>query len=323
VKAALTSSDLRPRIPYLDAEELQQTLTLLEAVDALERAFATRPLPSSPVRSHYEAERGELLLMPAWGELGLGVKLITLEPTNVTRGMPLIHGVFVLFARDTKAPVATMDGAALTSLRTAAVSALGARHLAREDARSLLIFGAGTQARAHLEAMLEVRDLTSLVVVDPATERAEALAALGAGRGLSARVGSADDVPGADIICCCTTSREPVVRGALLSPGTHIAAMGAYRPDMREVDAEALRRSSVLVETRDAALAEAGDLLIPIADGEWSADLIAGELADVVSGSAARAGAEQITILKTVGLASEDLVVAQAAVQKLRLHETA
>jgi ornithine cyclodeaminase len=323
VKAALTSSDLRPRIPYLDAEELQQTLTLLEAVDALERAFATRPLPSSPVRSHYEAERGELLLMPAWGELGLGVKLITLEPTNVTRGMPLIHGVFVLFARDTKAPVATMDGAALTSLRTAAVSALGARHLAREDARSLLIFGAGTQARAHLEAMLEVRDLTSLVVVDPATERAEALAALGAGRGLSARVGSPDDVPGADIICCCTTSREPVVRGALLSPGTHIAAMGAYRPDMREVDAEALRRSSVLVETRDAALAEAGDLLIPIADGEWSADLIAGELADVVSGSAARAGAEQITILKTVGLASEDLVVAQAAVQKLRLHETA
>jgi ornithine cyclodeaminase len=216
-----------------------------------------------------------------------------------------------------------MDGAALTSLRTAAVSALGARHLARPDARSLLIFGAGVQARAHLEAMLAVRDLTSLVVVDPATERAEALAAFGAELGLSARVGSGEDVPGADLICCCTTTLEPVVRGALLSPGTHIAAMGAYRPDMRELDAEALRRSSVLVETRDAALAEAGDLLIPIEAGEWSAEEIAGELADVLRGSFTRTDPEQITILKTVGLASEDLVVAQAAVQKLLLDDIA
>jgi ornithine cyclodeaminase/alanine dehydrogenase-like protein (mu-crystallin family) len=320
VKEAVTS-DLRPRIPYLGAEELQRSLPLLDAVDALERAFATTPLPTTPVRNHFEADGGELLLMPAWGEQGLGVKLITLEPRNAAYGLPLIHGVFVLFARDTKAPIATMDGAALTSLRTAAVSALGARHLARQDARSLLIFGAGTQARAHLDAMLEIRDLTSLVVVDPATERAEALAALGAERGLSARVGSPEDVRDADLICCCTTSREPVVRGALLSPGTHIAAMGAYRPDMREVDAETLHRSSVLVETRDAALAEAGDLLIPIAAGEWSADLIAGELADAVRGTASRADAEQITILKTVGLASEDLVVAQAAVQNFRLHD--
>jgi ornithine cyclodeaminase len=291
---------------------------MAEAVDALEHAFVGGRLPAGPVRSHFDAQGGELLLMPAWGEQGVGVKLVTLEASNPAIGLPLIHGLYVLFAADTKAPLATIDGAALTSLRTAAVSALGVRKLARPDARTLLIFGAGVQAHAHLDAMLAVRPLSSVVVVDPTAERAEALADRARELGLDARVGSPDDVAAADLICCCTTSREPVVRGELLGPGTHIAAIGAYRPDMRELDPDTLRRGTVVVETREAALAEAGDLILAIEEGLWSADLIAGELADVVDGTVSRRDANEITVLKSVGMAAEDLVVAHAAVRKLR-----
>ncbi|MEA2333349.1 MAG: hypothetical protein QOH58_3487 [Thermoleophilaceae bacterium] len=306
-----------PPVPHLSAEELLRTLPVTDAVDALEHAFGGGRVPASPVRSHFDAHGGELLLMPAWGELGVGVKLVTLEAANPAIGLPLIHGLFVLFAADTKAPLAILDGAALTSLRTAAVSALGVRKLARPDAAALLIFGAGVQAHAHLDAMLAVRELSSVVVVSPTAERAEALAARARERGVDARVGTPGDVPTADLICCCTTSREPVVRGELVAPGTHIAAIGAYRPDMRELDAETLRRSTVVVETREAALAEAGDLILAIEAGLWSADLIAGELADVVDGAVGRRDADEITVLKSVGMAAEDLVVAHAAVQKL------
>jgi ornithine cyclodeaminase/alanine dehydrogenase-like protein (mu-crystallin family) len=302
---------------HLDAERLRQALPVAEAIDALEQAFSGDDLPETPVRNHYAAEGGELLLMPAWGRIGVGVKLVTLEPRNEGRGLPLIHGVFILFSAEGKQPLATIDGAALTAVRTAAVSALGTRHLARPDARALVIFGAGRQARAHLEALMEVRDLETVTIVDPHAERAAALVAMAVELGLEARVGEPSDVAQADLICCCTTSTEPVVRGELLAPGTHIVAMGAYRPDMREVDTTTLRRSRVIVEDREAALAEAGDFLIPLAAGEWSADGIHAELAEAVSGPARRTDPDEITLLKTVGMASEDLVVAHAAVAKV------
>jgi ornithine cyclodeaminase len=304
---------------HLSAERLRATLSPADAIDALEAMFARDPLPATPVRSHFQAQGGELLLMPAWGEVGVGVKLITLERRNGARGLPLIHGVYVLFTEESKELVATLDGAALTAIRTAAVSALGTRHLARADARRLLIFGAGAQAHAHLEAMLQVRPFESLTVVDPFADRADALAARGTELGLTARTGSAEDVADADVVCCCTTSTEPVVSGALLSPGTHIVAMGAYRPDMREVDTETLHRSRIVVEDRAAALAEAGDFVIPSDSGEWSPDAIDAELAEVVRGPARRRDDREITLFKTVGIASEDLVVAHAAVAKLGL----
>ncbi|MCW2952928.1 MAG: ornithine cyclodeaminase [Conexibacter sp.] len=306
-------------LPHLDADRLRAALPITDAIDALERAFGGDELPETPVRSIYNAEGGELLLMPAWGRMGLGVKLVTLERRNSDRGLPLIHGVFVLFAAEDKQPLATVDGAALTAIRTAAVSALGTRHLARHDARSLVIFGAGRQARAHLDALLCVRDFERVAVVDLDADRARELAEH-AERclGVSARVGEPGDVADADVICCCTTSTQPVVQGELLAPGTHIVAMGAYRPDMREVDAATLQRARVVVESRAAALEEAGDLLIPIAAGQWSADRIDAELADVVRGPGRRRDDQEITLFKTVGLASEDLVVAHAAVERMR-----
>jgi ornithine cyclodeaminase/alanine dehydrogenase-like protein (mu-crystallin family) len=305
-------------LPHFDAERVRQVLPVTAAIEALDAAFGGPEPLETPVRSHYQAQGGELLLMPAWGRIGVGVKLVTLQEGNPDRGLPFIHGVFVLFAADGKQPVATMDGAALTAVRTAAVSALGTRYLARPDASRLLIFGAGAQAYAHLEALLTVRELRSATIVDVAPERAEALAARARELGLEARAGCADDVAGADLVCCCTTSRSPVFNGELLAPGTHIVAMGAYRPDMRELDTRTLQRARIVVESREAALAEAGDFIIPIADGEWDASGIDAELAEVVRGPAARRDPDEITVLKTVGLASEDLVVAHAAVVRAR-----
>jgi ornithine cyclodeaminase len=296
-------------LPYLDAERLRLTLSIPEAIDALEEAFAGE-MPVTPVRSHYAAQGGELLLMPAWGSIGVGVKLITLDAANPGRGLPFIHGVFILFAPEGKEPVATIDGAALT--------ALSVRHHAREDVRELVIFGAGKQSHFHLEALASVRDLQSVTVVDPVADKAEQLVALAVSLGLTGRVGTPEDVAQADLVCCCTTSREPVVRGDLLKPGTHIVAMGAYRPDMCEVDLATLRRSRVIVEDREAVLAEAGDFIIPMNRGEWTPDGIHGELAEAVRGPARRTDPDEITLCKTVGMASEDLVVAHAAVAKLR-----
>ncbi|MCW3004982.1 MAG: ornithine cyclodeaminase [Conexibacter sp.] len=302
--------------PFLDAERLRLTLSIPEAIEALDRAFSGE-LPTTPLRSHYAAEGGELLLMPAWGPIGVGVKLVTLDEGNAARGMPFIHGLFVLFGPEGKEPVATLDGAALTAIRTAAVSALSTRYLAREDARTLVIFGAGRQAYSHLEAMLAVRKFHAVVVVDPAPDKAQLLVAHAAGLGLEGRVGVPEDVAEADVVCCCTTSRQPVVRGDLLAPGTHIVAMGAYRPDMCEVDVATLRRSRVIVEDRETVLLEAGDFLLPMGRGEWTPDGIHGELAEAVRGPARRTDPDEITLCKTVGMASEDLVVAHAAVAKL------
>jgi ornithine cyclodeaminase/alanine dehydrogenase-like protein (mu-crystallin family) len=289
---------------------------MVDAVDILERAFRS-DLPAVPSRSHYDANGGELLLMPAWGSIGLGVKLVTLEPSNDRRGLPFVQGVFVLFSADGMQPVATVDGTALTELRTAAVSALGARHLARSDAHKLLLFGAGRQAAAHIEALVAVRDLKQISIVDRNQQRARGLAERTAAElGIECRVGSTNDLPAADLICCCTTSREAVVRGDMVSDGAHITAMGAYRPDAREVDSATLRRARVIVESREAALQDAGDLILPIAAGEWDADQIDGELSDLVCGRLRPRRNEEITLFKTVGLASEDLVIAHAAVER-------
>lgn len=300
----------------IDETQLSQLLPMAAAVDALQAAFRL-PLPDAPLRSHVEAGEGELLVMPAVGPQGAGVKLVTVQPGNPDRGLPLVQGVYVLFAPGTLEPVATIDGAALTALRTAAVSGLATRHLAREDAGRLVVFGAGTQAGAHLAAMAAVRPIDEVVVVSRTEARAEALAERADAMGLRASVGSPDAVAEADIVCTCTTSPTPVFDGSLLADGAHVNAVGAYTPRTREVDEETVRRAAVVVETREAALAEAGDLLIPIEEGAISKDHIRADLAQVVAGARVRSGDADVTLFKSVGVALEDLVVARAAVDRL------
>lgn len=303
-------------LSIIDAARLAEMLPMTVAVDALEDAFAGT-LPEAPLRSHVRAGEGDLLLMPAVSDRGAGVKLVTVNPGNPARGFPLIQGVYVLFAPGTLEPAAIVDGAALTGIRTAAVSALATRHLARPDASHLIVFGAGTQARTHLEAMTAVRPIERVTVVSRTREGAEALAERARGSGLQARTGEPSDVSEADIVCTCTTSPTPVFAGSALRPGAHVNAVGAYTPETRELDAETLRRGRVVVETREAALAEAGDLLLAMGEGMIGAEDVAADLSEVVRGAEVRASDEDITVFKSVGVAFEDLVVARAAVDRL------
>lgn len=300
-------------LPLVDGARLEQLLTPAEALVALETAFA-RDNSALPERQHLEVGGGDLLVMPAWSEEAAGIKLITATPDNPGRGLPLIHGVYVLFDKPALRPSALFDAAPLTALRTAAVSAVATKHLARPDSRRLLIFGAGVQGRAHLTAMHALLKLGSVTVVSRTTAEAEALAAEAAELGLDADVGTAADVASADIVCTCTTSARPLFDGEQLRPGAHVNAVGSYRPGSRELDDNAVKGSTVVVDTLTA-LRESGDLLGPLDSGALDRDEVR-VLGDVLDGSG-RISREDITIFKSVGAAFEDLAVAEAAAAKL------
>ena len=300
---------------WLGAAAIEAALPIAAAVEAIDRALCADGLLNVPERAHLEGPAGTLLLMPAVASHGSGVKLVTVAPRNPERGLPLIHGLFVLFDGGSLVPVAIMDGGALTVLRTAAVSAAAARRLARPDARHLVLFGAGVQARAHLRAFLAIRDLTSVTIVDTDATRAEALAAETRVSGVDAVVGDGSAVRTADIICTCTTSRDPLVDGTLVKSGTYINAMGSYTPDARELDDATMRRAAIVVETRAATLRETGDLAIPLRDGVITEQRVVAELPEVLRAGGLpdldRAGGDLI-VYKSVGHAFEDLIVAQA-----------
>jgi ornithine cyclodeaminase/alanine dehydrogenase-like protein (mu-crystallin family) len=299
-------------LTVVGAEELRARLPMTAAIDALEAAFRATDPPGGALRSHVDTLAGSLLLMPASAEAGLGVKLVALTPANPGRGLPFIHATYVLFDAETQVPEAVLDGSALTALRTAAVSGLATRHLARDDATRLAIFGAGVQARAHLEAMCAVRRVTDLAVISRSPGPAEALVAEGRRRGLSAEVGETAAVVDADLVCTCTTAREPLFDGTILRAGAHVNAVGSYQPTTRELDTETVRRARVVVETRDVALAEAGDLIIPMQEGAIGNEHLVADLAELVRGAAVRRSPDDVTVFKSVGMAFEDLVVARA-----------
>jgi ornithine cyclodeaminase/alanine dehydrogenase-like protein (mu-crystallin family) len=301
-------------LPVIEGAELRRLVPMERAVDALAGAFAAEELPAVPPRSRTGAGTGELLLMPAVGREAVGVKVVTVNPENPPRGLPFVHAVYALFDGVSLAPRAVIDGEALTALRTAAVSALATRHLALQDAGHLVLFGAGTTATAHLDGMRAVRPIRAVTIVSRTRARAETLAEAARGMDLDTRVGGPDDVAEADIVCTCTTSPQPLFDGRLLRPGAHVNAIGAFTPDTRELDDETIRRARVVVETREVALAEAGDVVIPLRAGTIDEAHIVADLRELVHGARVRTGPDDVTVFKSVGVALEDLAVAVAAV---------
>jgi ornithine cyclodeaminase len=267
----------------------------------------------------------ELLLMPATGPQGTGLKLVTVVRDNAARGLPLIQGLYVLMSREGLTPELVIDGGALTALRTAAVSVLATRGLARTESRHLVIFGAGTQALAHAEAMCRVRPIERVTVVGrrPADPGVAALVERLQATGVDAAAGEATAVREADLVCTCTTSSEPVFDDRDVPPGVHINAIGAYRPDMRELPADTLGRALLVVESVEAALAEAGDVLAAIAAGALPPVGFASDLHSLLRGEVTRTSERQVTVFKSVGLAVEDLIVARALADVLGESEAA
>lgn len=302
---------------FLDADAVVANLPMHQAIGALDLALGSEAeLPRNEPRGRMAAPGGEVLLMPAAGDTGTGVKVVSVAPGNPSRGLPLISGVYVLFSPETLQVEAIIDGPALTGIRTAAVSGWATDRLAPPDAHRLVIFGSGPQAYAHLDAMLEVRDIDHVGMVSRTAAGAERLAEHAAGRGVEASVTTPDAVADADLVCCCTSSSQPVFDGSLLAPGTHINAIGSHSPQTRELDARTISSSRVVVETREAALAEAGDLLLAIDDGRFEVGDIVADIHELACGALARRTREDVTVFKSVGVAFEDLVLARALVER-------
>ncbi|MGW1885652.1 ornithine cyclodeaminase family protein [Streptomyces sp. NPDC001970] len=294
------------------ADDIAALLAPAAAADAVEAVLRDGLDPEScPPRTHVPVTAGQLLLMPAAAGTYAGVKIAGVAPANPARGLPRITGSHLLLDGEALVPLALFDGAALTALRTPAVSAVALRHLAAPGAGHAVLFGAGAQAHGHLEAALAVLPLTRVTVVAPRREPAEELAAHARTRGLDARTGTPDDVADADLVLCCTTARRPLFDGRLVPDHATVIAVGSHEPDARETDTALVRRSAVYVEARTAAGREAGDLIVPETEGVIGPDHIRGTLAELVTGRAtAAAGCPQL--FKSVGMAWEDLAVAAA-----------
>jgi alanine dehydrogenase len=289
----------------LDEEAVRRLLRMEDLIPAMARALAdlSSGLAVQPVRVVVPVadHQGFFGVMPAYAG-ALGAKLVTWYPNN--HGVPTHHAIIQLFRPETGEPLVTMDATLITEMRTAAVSAVATQALARAGASTLAIIGSGVQARSHLEALRLVRQFRHVTVWSPRS------AAVFAGRhGVRAAASAEEAVRGADVVVVATMSRTPVVCGAWLSPGAHVNAVGAVRPDWRELDDPLVANARVFVESREAALRESGDVR--------AAGAIAGEIGEVVAGaSRGRESDEEITLFKSVGVAVEDIAAASLVFER-------
>ena len=303
----------------VSADDLGRVLTFPKLIAALREAF--RSDIEVPVRHHHPIARpGEpdaiLLLMPAWmkGDPAFaGVKVVSIYPGNAARSLPSVMGTYLLMDGATGAPLAAIDGQALTLWRTAAASALAASYLVRADARRMAMVGAGALAPYLIAAHASVRPIAEVRVWNRNPGRAERLAAELRGRAYSV-VATTDletAVREADLVSCATLSSEPLVKGEWLKPGAHIDLVGGFTPKMREADDGAVRGAKIFVDTRTGALKEAGDIVVPLQTGVIRESDIAGDLFDLCRGKVVgRSSPEEITLFKSVGTALEDLAAA-------------
>lgn len=317
-------------LPLLGETQLRALMPMTAAVVALEAALHDGSAPGvTPARTAVLTQAGQLLMMPGASARFVGVKLASIAPDNPTIGLPRVQGVYVLFDGITLAPVALVDGVALTSLRTPAVSGVALRRLAPARPLRLVVIGTGPQGYGHVEALQAVRPVAQVTVAGRDRPRADRMARWVAERGLAVDVVAGADlhdglehpVRAADVVVCATTARWPLISGHWLKPDAAVVAVGSHEPDAREVDSEVLLRSTVVVETVETALREAGDVIIPIRDGECGPDVITGELSALVKGHL-RIDDHRPRFFKSCGEAWEDLVVASAAYDRLQAAHT-
>ena len=312
----------------LNEAEVKSLLSMEDLIGAMERAlveFSARRV-QQPVRTVLPVGNDKAFfgVMPAYVPSlpALGTKMVTVFAGNATRGLPTHLATISLLDPATGAIFALLDGRYITEARTAAVSAVSVRHLAKRGASRLAIIGTGVQARSHLEALARVLDLTGVRIWSRSAERRDGFVQEmqpHTRAPITAARDARDAVTDADVVVLVTASREPVVHGEWIRPGTHVCSVGACRPDQREMDTGLLRRARLFVDSRDAALVEAGDILLPIAEGAIAADHIAGELGEVVAGARQGRGSDQeVTIFKSLGMAVEDVAAAHLAVERAR-----
>ncbi|MET3767504.1 ornithine cyclodeaminase [Marisediminicola sp. UYEF4] len=308
--------------PWISAEQVFGRVGFGVAAAAIGRALKEGLEPASDfARSILDVERGHLLIMPSASSAFVGVKIATVAPGNPALGRQRIQGVYLLMDAATLAPVALIDGAALTTLRTPAVSAAATDLLAPEVVDHLVVFGSGPQAWGHIQAMRAIRPIGRVTVVARDRGKAEAFAARvsagapnaegqsrGGDGGIPATVGSASDVRDAQLIVCATTARTPLFDGTLVPADSCTIAVGSHETDARELDSALIGRAQIVVEDIAVALREGGDVVIPIGDGTLDADALV-PLAAIVTG-AAPVDRDRPRVFTSSGMSWEDLVIA-------------
>jgi len=288
---------------FLDEEQVRHHLRMVDLIPAMEKALidfsagkVTQPV-RSVIKVEVAAATGFLGLMPALTPNGLGLKAVTFYPSNAERGIPTHMATIFLVDPETGTPLAIMDGRLITEMRTAAVSSAATKLLAPPDAKVLAILGSGVQARSHVEALQLVRKFEEIRVWSPTREHAQRFA-----KEIGATAMSDEGaVRGADVIVTVTNSKTPVLKGAWLKPGCHVNAIGACRPDWRELDDDSMR-NVVFVDSREGALKESGDVIL-------SGAKIYAELGEALAGKIP-ARANETTIFKSLGMAVEDIAAA-------------
>ena len=304
----------------ISADDIDRLFTYEKVIDALRDAFVEGV--TAPLRHHHTIERDggadqTLLLMPAWSRdvaLGhIGVKIATVTPDNGKQSLPAVMASYILMDGKTGKPEALVDGTRLTLWRTSGASALAARYLAPADAETLLILGAGELAPFLVRAHASTRPYKRIVAWNRSNDKAVRMAkALEAdGFDASATEDLDDAVASADTISAATLSSEPLIKGSLVKPGTHIDLVGAFTPTMRESDDDCIRRASIFVDTFEGATKEGGDIVQPLKSGVLTENDICADLTALASGDhKGRASADEITLFKSTGAALEDLAAA-------------
>jgi ornithine cyclodeaminase/alanine dehydrogenase-like protein (mu-crystallin family) len=291
----------KDQVLFLDEEQVRQYLRMEELIPAMEQALIdfSAGKVTQPVRSVITVDPpgGFFGMMPALTSEGLGIKIVTFYATNAERGIPTHMATIFLVDPETGRPLAVMDGRLITEMRTAAVSAAATKLLAPRDAKVLAILGSGVQARSHAEALRIVRNFEEIHTWSPTREHAERFA-----NEISAKPMSAEEaVRDADVVVTATNSKAAILKGSWLKPGCHINAVGACRPDWRELDDEAMQ-NVVFVDSREAAIKESGDVIL-------SGAKIYAELGEALAGKVPPR-ANEMTIFKSLGMAVEDIVAA-------------
>jgi alanine dehydrogenase len=310
----------------LSEQDVRIVLPLNDLIDAMESALAgfSSHEVTQPLRTVIEIglQKAFVGIMPAFitEPAALGTKVVSVFGSNTAAGLPTHLATIVLLDPMTGELLAIMDGRFITEARTAAVSAVSVKRLARPDAARLAIIGSGVQARSHLEAIGSVRQLQEVRVWSRALDNRVAFAREMRARTkapINVAASAKDAVDGADLIVLATASREPVIQSGWIANGAHVCAVGACRPDQREMDTTLVRRGRLFVDSRTGALAEAGDVIIPMKEGAFDESHLAGELGDVILGRAAgRTSADEVTIFKSLGIAVEDVAAAHLAYVK-------
>ena len=316
----------------LGPDEIGRALPMGAAIAAMREAFVAHVEGSAdgPPRTvlHTGLTRGATLVMPVALNAGdvplLVVKVVSVFPANREKDIDSIHGTVIAIEAETGVPIAILDGASLTAIRTAAACGLATDLLSREDSAVLAIFGSGVHARTQVRAMREVRSIEEVRIYNPNTGSAVAMAeelAASAGPDCSFRVAdsAASALAGADIACAATTSRVPVFENDAVPDGLHINAIGSFHAEDREIPGATVARAGVFVDDRDAALEEAGDLIIAMREGLVDADHVRSDLGSLLLGRAGgRSSEDEVTFFKSVGLAVQDAAATQAVLRALR-----